>query len=68
MIYKVADMVLDAWEINMVLDKAITLCPAMKRNNAKIYPANAKIAIPSVCVDEERTHLVAGLLNALAEI
>lgn len=66
MIYKIADAVLFPWEITEVLDEAIILCPAMKRGNKKMYPVNAKIALPSVCFDEEHAIIVASLLNALA--
>ena len=67
MLYEVADKMLFPHEIDAVLDAAIVLCPAMKRNNAKMYPANAKIAVPSVCFDDEHAYLVAELLNALVE-
>lgn len=66
MIYEAADSILYPWEITEVLNEAIVLCPAMKRNNKKLYPENAKIAVPSVCVDKERSVIVAHLLNALA--
>ena len=67
MIYEVIDMVLNPWEIDKVLDVAITLCPAMKRQGAKLYPVNAKRAVPDVCYDDEYAFLVATLLNALAD-
>ena len=66
MIYEAADSILYPWEITEVLNEAIVLCPAMKRNNKKLYPENAKIAVPYVCVDKERSVIVAHLLNALA--
>lgn len=67
MVYELADFVLYPWEITEVLNVAIILCPAMKRHNCKMYPQNAKIAVPSVCVDEERSRIVALLLNDLTE-
>lgn len=41
---------------------------AMKRNNAKMYPANARLAVPSVCADGQNDFLVAEILNALCEL
>lgn len=67
MLYETIDRVMYPCEIDIILDVAVTLCPAMKRCNAKMYPANAKLAVPSVCVDDERAYLVAILLNALAD-
>lgn len=67
LVYEVADDVLWPWEIDAVLDAAILLCPAMKRNGCKMYPANARRAVPSVCGDGYNDRLVAELLNALAE-
>ena len=68
MIYEVADNVLFPWEIDAILNEAIILCPAMKRNNSKMYPANARLAVPSVCSDDQNAFLVAELLNALCKL
>ena len=67
-IFKVADNTLFPWEIDAILDEAIVLCPAMKRNNAKMHPANARRAVPSVCSDGQNDFLVAEILNALCEL
>lgn len=67
LIYEVIDMMLWPHEIDMVLNEAILLCPAAKRFGVKMYPANAKRAVPDVCYDDHRAYLVAELLNALIE-
>ena len=68
MIFEVADSTLFPLEIDAILDEAVVLCPAMKRNNAKMHPANARLAVPSVCSDEQKAFLVAEILNALCEL
>ena len=68
LIFEVADSTLFPWEIDAILDEAVVLCPAMKRNNAKMYPANARLAVPSVCADGQNDSLVAEILNALCEL
>ena len=68
LIFEVADNNLFPWEIDAILDEAIVLCPAMKRNSAKMHPANARIAVPSVCSDGQNDLLVAEILNALCEL
>ena len=68
LIFEVADRNLFPWEIDAILDEAVVLCPAMKRNNAKMHPANARLAVPSVCSDEQKAFLVAEILNALCEL
>ena len=68
LIFKVADNTLFPWEIDAILDEAIVLCPAMKRNNAKMGPANARRAVPSVCSDGQNDFLVAEILNALCKL
>ena len=68
LIFEVADSTLFPLEIDAILDKAVVLCPAMKRNNAKIYPVNARRAVPSVCSDGQNDYLVAEILNALCEL
>ena len=55
-------------EIDLILDEAILLCPAMKRNRSELHPINAKRVLPSVCWDEYHAYLVAMLLNALVEL
>lgn len=68
LIFEVADSTLFPWEIDAILEEAVVLCPAMKRNNAKMYPANARLAVPSVCADGQNDFLVAEILNALCEL
>lgn len=68
LIFEVADSTLFPWEIDAILDEAVVLCPAMKRNNAKMYPANARLAVPSVCADGQNDFLVAEILNSLCEL
>ena len=68
LIFEVADSTLFPWEIDAILDEAVVLCPAMKRKNAKMYPANARLAVPSVCADGQNDFLVAEILNALCEL
>lgn len=66
LIFEVADNVLYPWEIDAILDKAIVLCPAMKRKGVKMFPENVRRVLPSVCSDGN-DFFVAELLNALCE-
>lgn len=66
LIFEVADNVLSPLEIDAILDKAIVLCPAMKRKGVKMYPGNVRRVLPSVCANGN-DFFVAQLINALCE-
>ena len=66
LIFEVADSTLFPWEIDAILDEAIVLCPAMKRNGVKMYPENVRRVLPSVCANGN-DFFVAQLINALCE-
>lgn len=51
-------------EISRLLDWAVKVCPAMKRNNAKIYPANIRNVFPG-CSDEF-ANIATAFINAVA--
>ena len=68
MFYEAMDNYFFPHEIDAILDVAITLCPAMKRQGKKMYPANAKRAVPDVCFDDEHAFMVSEFLNKLIEL
>ena len=68
MFYEAMDNYFFPYEIDMILDVAITLCPAMKRQGKKMYPANAKRAVPDICFDDEHAFMVAELLNEMVNL
>lgn len=63
-IYEIVDKLLYPFEIDMLLNEAVLLCPAMKRENKKVYPANVKVLFPNQT--DEFYDLGYRLLNDLA--
>ena len=64
MLYELIDDCLCSGEITMLLNLAIKLCPAMRRNNAKIYPANIRNIFPNC--SKEFADLGAWFINEVA--
>ena len=67
--YETMDNYFFPTEIGIILDAAILICPAMKRQNKKLFPANANRLLPEICFgDDERCFMVAEFLNKLVEL
>lgn len=66
--YETMDNYFFPHEIDAILDKAILICPAMKRQGKKLYPANAQRLLPDICYDVQHAFIVAEFLNKLVEL
>lgn len=67
--YETMDSYFFPAEIDAIIDVAILICPAMKRQGKKMFPANAQRVLPDICFgDEERCFMVAEFLNKLVEL
>ena len=64
MLYMTIDYCLFPHQIDKLLDEAILLCPVMREENRRMYPANLKRLFPYET--EEFWQLGAMLLNDLA--
>lgn len=67
-ILEIIDMEFYPGEIDLIMEEAVLLCPAMKRNRSELHPINAKRALPDVCYDDYHAYLVAMLLNSLVAL